>query len=196
MNIKTQYGAGLRTGMLIGASSVALLLLLIVGFASASDWGVSVFGGGISADKLGGVGSMKSSAGVGVDFTGRDVSASAAIWRITEKLDDDAGISPVHGGTIEASRRFMGSWRVGALYAWTDVDRFVHATIGLANRNASIDWLVPINDSRFGLRARLRAPISGCWFAQAQYEYLGRQDPDIKISSIGLGIGRPLTRCR
>ncbi len=195
MNRRYQLGSSFRAGVAVGAGLTALLLVALVGFSSAGDWSTTIFGGGISADKLGGVGSMKSSIGVDVGFAARDESASVMVWRIAEKLDDDIGISPVSGGTIAASRRIAGPWRLGALYAWTDVDRFAHATVGLGTKNANIDWLVPVNDSRFGLRAQLLTPISRCWSAQVRYEYLGRQDPDIKLSTIGIGLRRSLSAC-
>ena len=196
MNMRNQYGAGLRTGMMIGAAASMAMALLLIALATASDLSVNGFTGGTNTDKLGGVGSSKSIGGVGVDVTGRKTHASVTLWHIAERLDDDAGISPRYGSTVEIGRRFMGPWRAGLLYSHTDANRFAHVAVGLASRHASVDWLVPIDDSRFGLRARLRAPLSGCWFAQAQYDYVGRQDPDIKISTIGLGIGRSLSRCR
>lgn len=191
MNINNQYGAGLRTGMLIGAGSFALLMLLLIGLATAGDWRAQTFFGSLNTDRLGGTGSSKSTAGVAFDFNARDIAASVRVWRIAEKLDDDAGISPVSGGSIEASRRFSGPWRAGASVVQTDIQRFTYITLGMAVRDAGIDWLVPVTiESRFGLRARLRAPLSGGWFAQIHYEYVGRQDPDIKISNIGIGAGR------
>lgn len=98
---------------------------------------------------------------------------------------------PQEGG---ASLRAAG-WkcigeRGGGLLSTADDHRFAYATAGLQSKNADIDLLIPVNDSRFGLRARLRSTFSAGWFAQIHYEYTGRQDPDIKIVNIGMGVGR------
>ena len=190
MNITTQYGAGLRTGILIGAGTCALLLLALVTLADADRATITPSIGSINTDRLGGIGSSKSVAGIDLAIDRRDYIVGVRLWRIAEKLDDDAGISPVSGATVDIDWRWPGQWRTGLLLASADDNRFGYATAGVGSKHADAALLIPLNDSRFGLRARLRAPLSGGWHAQAHYEYTGRQDPDIKIVNIGLGIGR------
>lgn len=171
-------------------SILGVVLLLSVGPATAADWSAHGFLGSLGTDRLGGIGSSKSTLGVGVDFETPSIDASARFWRLAEKLDDDAGISPETGGTIEAGRR-LGPWRAGVAVVQADGQRFNYASIGIHARHARLDWWVPLGgDSRFGLRAELRAPLAGGWTARIHYEYFGRQDPDIKISHVGMGIGR------
>ena len=191
MNITTQYGAGLRTGILIGAGTCALALITLVAIGSAADRATITHSiGSINTDRLGGIGSSKSVAGIDLAIDRRDYIVGVRLWRIAEKLDDDAGISPVSGATVDIDWRWPGPWRTGLLLASADDNRFGYATAGVGSKHADAALLIPLNDSRFGLRARLRAPLSGGWHAQAHYEYTGRQDPDIKIVNVGLGIGR------
>ncbi len=190
MEIKNQYGAGLRVGMLIGAGTCAMLLTVLVAIATADRASITPSIGSINTDRLGGIGSSKSVAGLDLAIDRRDYIVGVRLWRIAERLDDDAGISPVSGATIDIDWRWPGPWRTGLMLASADDNRFGYATAGVGSKYADAALLIPLNDSRFGLRARLRAPLSGGWHAQVHYEYTGRQDPDIKIVNIGLGIGR------
>ena len=171
---------------------LAVLLFAVTTGVHAMDdgkIGVTPTIGSINTDRLGGIGSSKSVAGIDLAIDRRDYIVGVRLWRITERLDD-AGISPVSGATVDIDWRWPGPWRTGLMLASADDNRLGYATAGVGSKHADAALLIPLNDSRFGLRARLRAPLSGGWHAQAHYEYTGRQDPDIKIVNIGLGIGR------
>ncbi len=172
--------------------SILAVSLAIAGQVHAADSVISVTPsiGSINTDRLGGIGSSKSTAGVDLNIDRRGYNFGARLWRIAERLDDDAGISPRSGGTADINLNLPGPWRVGGMVATADGYRFSYATAGLGSVHTDAALLVPLNDARFGLRVRLRAPLSGGWHAQVHYEYTGRQDPDIKIVNVGLGIGK------
>lgn len=172
---------------------IAVLLFAVTTNAQALDTGkmsITPTIGSINTDHLGGIGSSKSVAGIDLAIQRRDYAVGIRLWHIAEKLDDDVGVSPRSGGTIDINWKLPGPWRAGGMVATADHHRFAYATAGIGSTHADAALLIPVNDSRFGLRVRLRAPLAGGWYAQTHYEYTGRQDPDIKIINIGLGVGR------
>ena len=171
---------------------LASLLMWLVPATAADRASIVPSIGSINTDRLGGIGSSKSVAGLDLAIDRHDYAISLWLWRLAEKLDDDVGVSPRSGGTIDINWKLPGPWRAGGMVATADRHRFAYATVGVGSTHADAALLIPVNDSRFGLRVRLRAPLSGRWYAQTHYEYIGRQDPDIKIVNVGLGIGRSL----
>lgn len=168
----------------------ALLMIASIAAASADRIAITPSIGSINTDRLGGIGSSKSVVGLDLAIDQRDYAIGARLWHIAERLDDDIGISPRSGATIDIDWNLPGPWRTGLMLASADSNRFGYVSVGIGSTDAGVALLVPVTDARFGLRARLRAPLSAGWHAQAHYEYIGRQDPDIKIVNVGLGVGR------
>lgn len=166
-----------------------VVLTLCATIASSND-SVSVVTGTIASDRLGGVGGHKSIAGVEYEHSSDRFGVRLLSWSVAEGLDDDQNISPQRGSTLHAIYKTTGGARVGVLHAGTDMEDFSYLSIGIGDDNRSIDLLAPLSEGRFGIAAGMRVSISRRWFAQARYEYVGREDPDVKLVLTQLQIGR------
>lgn len=158
--------------------------------APRAETTAAVFTGTLAADRLGGVGGHKSIAGVELEHAYKRLAWRAWAWRLAEGLDDDDGIAPARGARLELAYRPHRAWRLGLHYAAVERETFHYAALGVGNGAASLALLAPLAGERYGLAARLRAPLAGGWFAEGVYEYTGRQDPDLKLVIIGLKLGR------
>lgn len=152
-------------------------------YAPALHAGVSVeLGvGGISSDKLGGNGGSKSAVSVTVDACNRRACVAGTAWKILEPLDDDDGIVPETGASVDVST--PGMYFVGAR-----VDETAPAALlGIRMGGAQGALIVPTGNSRFGFTATVRT--QGRVYQFMRYTYTGTQDPDTKDSLVTMGIG-------
>lgn len=164
------------------------ILMAVTQAAPAADIGLTV--GGITSDRLSGIGGAKASSEVYVANCWRFACGKAAAWRVTEGMDDDKGLMPEHGYTLELTTpgRFMLGVR-------RDADGFTYDSVVVGFRvNGTIQagLLLPFASSigkpRHGVTAALSAPVRGRLSAVLAVDYLGIQDPDRKQSRVGVGL--------
>lgn len=171
------------------------VLLAFAGFAHAGDpvYQVEARVGGISADNLGGIGGSKATADLAANVCFSYACAGASVWSVIEGMDDDVGIVPRKGYTLEVTNNPSKVLLYGVHYRQNDFFSQTSAMVGVSYGPVRMAVLVPVSSSqgegRTGFIGAIRAPLTKNLYAVAQFDYYGTQDPDTKVSQIGLGIG-------
>jgi len=174
---------------------VLVVMFALIGFAHAGDpvYQVEARVGGISSDNLGGIGGSKATADLAANVCFSYVCAGASVWSATEPMDDDVGIVPRKGYTLEATNNPSKILLYGVHYRQNDFFNQTSAMIGVSYGPIRLAVLAPLSSSqgsgRTGFIGAIRAPLTKQLYAVAQFDYYGTQDPDTKVSQIGLGIG-------
>lgn len=149
---------------------------------------ISIRFGGVSTDILGGNGGSKAALQIGLSGCRKYLCYDATLWQITEPLDDDKGIVPENGYSLTITS--PSKWRTGVHYTKIEDWRETYIAAGIGSRQGKLLLLIPSGNARFGMTTEINAPINSKWSLTARYDYLGRQDPDIKLSIVGFGLRR------
>lgn len=164
---------------MITTNLLPIFAILVIASLPVPAAELDIGAGGISSDKLGGVGGSKSVLAISASACAGWCYAGRA-WRVIEQMDDDAGIVPESGWSAEVST--AGPWFIGARY-----DGLPNLMLGARFEDFEAALLVPSSNGRFGFTSRLRT--QGRQFGFLRYEYTGTQDPDTKDSLVVVGVG-------
>ncbi len=168
---------------------IITLLLLLLTIPVQAETRISMRFGGISSDILGGNGGSKAMLETSLSTCKKFGCLDLTLWQITEPLDDDIGIVPESGYSLTATKK-LGIWRLGAHRSVMDNWKENYIAAGIGGKHGAVLLLIPSGNARYGTIVEINTPITKDWFISSRYSYTGRQDPDIKVSRIGFGIGR------
>jgi hypothetical protein len=147
--------------------------------------------GGISSDNLGGIGGSKATAELSSNICFTYLCVGGSVWAVTEGMDDDIGIVPQNGFSLEVTS--SGFWLYGVQHRSNDFFSQTSGMLGVSHGPVRLAVLVPLSTDRgtgrTGFTGVLRTPLTKKLYAVVQYDYYGTQDPDMKVSQVGLGVG-------
>jgi len=175
---------------LIVVTIISIAAALFAAPAHSVEVGVGV--GGVSADLIkGGTGGSKSATEVYVKECVSMVCGKVSAYRVAEPMDDDAGIVPASGYTASLTGRVMKHGLIG--YRYDDFGfRLQSAVVGLAAENVEAAFLIPLESNagkgRVGFTANMRAPLTKSTAATFGFDWIGTEDPDIKVGKVMVGL--------